>query len=98
MSAVVVLVVGFGSIIAFGTLLVAVHDLIEAAFARRCELAARGAQGGARFAPRRVPHDGHHLSQFEGGCTPSARSKMYASAASKPAGRVSRWRTPEILR
>lgn len=94
MHAIVLLASAFGAIILVGMALALVNDALEAAV-RRGSAVARGARPGAAVPRRAVP--AHHPPQFEVGITPSARSKMNATAASKPAGRVSRWRAPGTL-
>lgn len=96
MNAVLLLALGFAAIIVIGTALAAAHDLIATSVARatRPEVATA-----ALHRPDRARSDAAHQSaQLDGGATASARSKMYATAASKPAGRVSRWRAPGIAR
>jgi hypothetical protein len=91
MNAIFLLAVGFGGIIVIGTLLVAVHDALTGFVAPASRSEA------ARPRPTSVavwPSHRHHRLQFEGGGTPSARAKMYSTAAANPAGRVSRCRAP----
>ena len=94
MNAVFFLAVAFGAIILVGTILTALHDLVAHAVARE---RARPAPMTTTPKPLRIVWR-HQSAQLDGGATPSARSKMYATAASNPAGRVSRWRAPGMLR
>jgi hypothetical protein len=96
-NAVLWLAFGFGTIVLVGTLLVAVHDAI----ARAIVAAPGSALGRPRVgSPRHVGlvSSRYQSAQLEGGGTPSARSKMYATAAANPAGRVSRCRAPGTFR
>jgi hypothetical protein len=91
MTAVLWLAAGFGAIVLVGTVLTAIHDAVAHAVEATRIVAVPARRPSRTSWP-------HQSVQLEGGATPSARSKMYATAASNPAGRVSRWRTPGMLR
>jgi hypothetical protein len=94
MHATVILFVAFATIALVGTLLAAVHDHLEAVVRPQPAQDPRTSPG-LRSSQRTLGR--YQRSQFDGATTPSARAKMYSTAALKPAGRVSRWRAPDTL-
>jgi hypothetical protein len=94
MHAILILFAAFATIALVGTLLAAVHDHLEALARRQPAQDPRPAPG--LGSPQRALGR-YQRSQFDGATTPSARAKMYSTAALKPAGRVSRWRAPDTL-
>jgi hypothetical protein len=90
------LAAGFAGIIATGTLLVAVHDVIAGRVAATPAPAA-GTRPPGGCGPETCGATRHSMTQLDGAAMRSTRSWIQATAASKPAGRVSRWRAPGTL-